>query len=129
MSDGNRTTFHRARSVLAVQDLARSTAHYRDVLGFVEDDIHSPGWSFLSHGSFSLMLGECRDEVSAGETGNHSWFIHLLVDDVDAYHREVSARGAKVLQPPTDRAYGLRELLLETPDGHRLMIGQTIAPR
>lgn len=116
----------RARSVLAVQDLARSTRYYRDVLGFTEDPITSPGWSFLSRGAFHLMLGECRDEVPAEATGNHSWFIHLLVDDVDAFHREVRERGADILSPPANRSYGLRECILRTPDGHRLVVGQAL---
>lgn len=118
----------RARSVLAVQDLAQSTRYYREVLGFTEDPIASPGWSFLSRDEFHLMLGECRDEVPAADTGNHSWFVHLLVDDVDALHEEVRSRGAEILAAPADRSYGLREFILRTPDGHRLVIGQPLRP-
>lgn len=117
----------RARSVLAVQDLERARRFYIDVMGFSEDPIASPGWSFLSKDAFCLMLGECRDEVPASATGNHSWFMHLLIDDVDAYYREVLARGAQVDNPPANRAYGLREFILSTPDGHRMVIGQAIA--
>jgi predicted enzyme related to lactoylglutathione lyase len=112
---------------LAVKDLAASTRYYVDVLGFARDAIDAPGWSFLSKGQFALMLGECRDEMAASETGNHSWFAHLIVDDVDSFYREVKGRGADVVNAPTNRAYGLREFVLETPDGHRLMIGQSIA--
>ncbi len=121
------TTVQRARSVLAVQDLERARRFYIDVLGFTEDRISAFGWAFLSKDAFHVMLGECRDEVPASATGNHSWFIHLLVDDVDGYHRDVRARGAEVLAPPTDRAYGLREFTICTPDGHRIMVGQSIA--
>lgn len=117
----------RARSVLAVQDLERSRRYYLDVLGFTEDPITAYGWAFLSKDVFHVMLGECRDEIPAGATGNHSWYIHVLVDDVDGYHEEVRARGAEILTAPTDRAYGLREFTLCTPDGHRLMFGQSIA--
>jgi catechol 2,3-dioxygenase-like lactoylglutathione lyase family enzyme len=119
-------TVQRARSVLAVQNLARATRYFIDVLGFTEDDITSPGWSFLSLDSFHVMLGECPDEISAEAAGNHAWFIHLIVDDVDRYHAELRARGAELLNAPTDRAYGLREFIVRTPDGHRLMIAQTI---
>lgn len=116
----------RPRTVLAVQHLERSRRYYVDILGFTEDDISSPGWAFLSKDAFHLMLGECPDEVAAGETGNHSWFIHLLVDDVDAYYAELRARGALLVNTPTNREYGLREFVLTTPDGHRLMIAQEI---
>ena len=117
----------RARSVLAVQDLERATRFYVDVLGFGEDPISAPGWSFLSKGQFLLMLGECPDEVPATDIGNHSWFVHLLVDDVDTYYHEVRSRGAAVVSAPANRPYGLREFILQTPDGHRLVIGQSIA--
>lgn len=119
--------FIRARSVLAVQQLERSRQFYTDVLGFTEDDIRSPGWAFLSKGACHLMLGECPDEIPAAETGNHSWFLHLLIDDVDAYFKAVSARGAEIISTPADRAYGLREFILATPDGHRIVVGQVSA--
>jgi catechol 2,3-dioxygenase-like lactoylglutathione lyase family enzyme len=116
----------RPRTVLAVQHLERSRRYYVDILGFTEDDITAHGWAFLSKDAFHLMLGECPDEVAAGETGNHSWFIHLLVDDVDAYYAELRAKGALLVNTPTNREYGLREFVLTTPDGHRLMIAQEI---
>lgn len=119
-------TILRTRVVLAVQDLPRATRYFTDVLGFAADDIRSPGWSFLSKDQCAVMLGECPDEMSAEQTGNHAWCLHLLVDDVDGYYAELQARGAQLLNMPTDRAYGLREFLVRTPDGHRLMVGQVI---
>lgn len=118
--------FQRARSVLAVKDLARASRYFRDVLGFVEDDIVSTGWWFGSRDGVHLMLGECPDEMTAEATGNHSWFLHLLIDDVDGYYASVRARGAEIISPPGNRAYGLREFVLRTPDGHRMVIGQPI---
>lgn len=119
-------TILRTRLVLAVQDLARATRYFTEVLGFMPDPIEAAGWSFLSKDACALMLGECRDEISAEQTGNHSWFVHLLVDDVDGYYAELRARGAELLNEPTDRAYGLREFLVRTPDGHRLMVAQDL---
>ena len=120
------TMIVRARSVLAVQNLEQSARYYLDTLGFTEDEIHAAGWRFLSLDGFHVMLGECRDEVAAAQTGNHAWFIHLLVEHVDDYFAEISGRGAEILTPPTDREYGLREFTVRTPDGHRLMIGEEI---
>ena len=117
-----------SRGVLAVRDLAAATRFYCDVLGFQCDPIEAQGWSFLSKDAFKLMLGECADEVPAADTGNHSWFVRIMVDGLDEYFRDVSARGAQVLAAPSDKAYGLREFVVRTPDGHRLMFAQPVAP-
>ena len=94
------------RSVLAVQDLEKSTRYYMEVLGFLCDPIEAPGWSFLTRDSIRLMLGECPDEAPASETGNHSWFLHIMVQDVDALHDEIRARGADVVVPLGNRSHG-----------------------
>jgi predicted enzyme related to lactoylglutathione lyase len=118
-----------SRSVLAVQDLARSTRFYIEVLGFQLDPVDAKGWGFLSMDSFKLMLGECADEVAATETGNHSWFVRLMIEDIDEYHRVISSRGAEVIAEPADKRWGLREFVIRTPDGHRIMFAEPIRTR
>jgi predicted enzyme related to lactoylglutathione lyase len=113
-----------SRSVLAVQNLDTSTRFYIEVLGFQLDPVDAKGWSFLSMDSFKLMLGECADEVAANETGNHSWFVRLMMEGLDEYHREISARGAEVIVEPADKRWGLREFVIRTPDGHRIMFAE-----
>ena len=115
-----------SRGVLAVRDLPVSTRFYTEVLGFQRDQVQAPGWSFLSKDAFKLMLGECADEVAATEVGNHAWFARVMVDGLDEYFEEVSSRGATVISQPADRAYGLREFVIRTPDGHRLMFAERL---
>jgi uncharacterized glyoxalase superfamily protein PhnB len=97
------------------------------VLGFLRDPVDARGWSFLSKDTFKIMLGECSDEVPAAATGNHSWFARVMVDGLDEYFQEGSARGADVIVEPENRAYGLREFVVQTADGHRLMFAERIA--
>ena len=118
-----------SRAVLAVQDLATSTRFYTDVLGFRRDPVDAKGWSFLSRDSFKLMLGECADEIAAGQTGNHSWFVRLTVEGLDEYHREIASRGAEVIAEPADKRWGLREFVIRTPDGHRIMFSEPVGKR
>jgi len=113
-----------SRCVLAVRDLATSTRFYTDVLDFREDPIHAPGWSFLSRDGFRVMLGECADALPAFELGDHSWFVHLLVEGIDELHADVASRGAEILSRPADRPWGMREFVLRTPDGHRIVFGE-----
>ncbi|WP_429357142.1 VOC family protein [Paraburkholderia sp. 32] len=73
------------------------------------------------------MIGHCPDAMLPSATGDHSYFGYLQVANADALHEELVGRGAIILQPPTDRPHGMREFLVGTPDGHRMMIGQDLS--
>ncbi len=111
------------RHVLAVKDLAVEATYYKDKLGF-EFDFTAPGWEFLSFGEFKVMLGECSDAMLAGDTGDHSVFAHVLVENVDEIYAEFLERGAKMLSAIADKPWGIREFSVVTPDGHRIVFGQ-----
>ncbi|MGD9630165.1 MAG: VOC family protein [Pyrinomonadaceae bacterium] len=111
------------RHVLAVKDLAVSAAYFKEKLGF-DLDFTAPGWEFLSFGSFKVMLGECSDALWAHETGDHSWFAHALVENVDEVYQEFGERGAEIISPIKDQPWGIREFAVKTPDGHRIAFGQ-----
>jgi len=113
------------RHVLAVKDLKIEAAYYIDKLGF-DRDFTAPGWEFLSFGDFKVMLGECSDEMSAEATGNHSWFAHALIENVDEVYKEFIDRGATVLSSLENKPWGIREFSVVTPDGHRIVYGQLI---
>lgn len=114
------------RHVLAVKDLKVAADHFVDKLGF-DRDFTAPGWEFLSFGIFKVMLGECSDEMTAEQTGNHSWFAHALVENVNEVYAEFIERGAHILSPIADKPWGIRDFTVITPDGHRIVFGQIIA--
>ena len=113
------------RHVLAVKDLAIEAAYFKDKLGF-DLDFTAPGWEFLSFGEFKVMLGECSDEMTAEQSGNHSYFAHVLVENVDELFVEFKGNGAEFTQTVANKPWGLREFSVRTPDGHRLTNGQLI---
>jgi uncharacterized glyoxalase superfamily protein PhnB len=113
------------RHVLAVKDLKVEAAYYIDKLGF-DRNFTAPGWEFLSFGDFKVMLGECSDEMTAEATGNHSWFAHALIENVNEVYQEFIDRGARVLSPIENKPWGIREFSVVTPDGHRIVFGQII---
>lgn len=115
--------FSKARFVLAVLDLQASTQYYTAVLGLTID-FAAPGWSFLSRGSFRVMLGECTDAVPPGELGDHSYYAYVTVSDVDALYAEYQRAGVVFTQALASKPWGMREFGIRTPDGHRLMFGQ-----
>lgn len=117
----------RPRYVIAVPDLARTAAYYRDVLGFAVHDMGDPGWCWLERDACVIMAGECPDALAPAALGDHSYFAYVALDEgLDALHAEYAARGADFIKPPRDEPWGMREFGVRSVDGHRLMFGQSL---
>jgi catechol 2,3-dioxygenase-like lactoylglutathione lyase family enzyme len=114
-----------SRSVLAVRDLQASVSFYREKLGFaIEFEVE--GWCFLSRDGVKLMLGHCPDEVPASQINDHSYFAYIDVQDVDELHGEFLKNGLTLLSSPDSKPWGMREFMVTTLDGHRIMFGQDL---
>jgi uncharacterized glyoxalase superfamily protein PhnB len=113
--------------VLAVNDLEKAENYFLDKLGFAAR-FRVDGWSFLSLGSFHVMLGHCPDEVPARDTHNHSYFAYVNCEGIDEIYRDYQQRGVEICQAISDQPWGIREFGLSTPEGHRIMFGEDIKP-
>jgi catechol 2,3-dioxygenase-like lactoylglutathione lyase family enzyme len=111
--------------VLAVPDLDKSAGYFRDVLGFRVQWEESRDWRLVERGAVRVMLGHCPDDMRPADLGSHSWFGYLEVDDIDALRSEITARGA-TCSAPKDQPYGMREIVVTTIDGHRIVFGQEL---
>jgi uncharacterized glyoxalase superfamily protein PhnB len=60
------------------------------------------------------------------ETADKGVWLYIMVDDVEAVHRECLAAGLDVTWPPTDAPWGVREMHVRHPDGHVFRIGQSL---
>ncbi len=112
--------------VLAVPDLERSGAYYRDVLGFTVQEIGDPGWRLFVRDECRIMAGECPDAIPAQDLGDHSYFGYFVVDDAKSYYESVAANGAELIKHLQDEPWGMREFGVRTVDGHRIMIGEDL---
>ena len=115
-----------AATVFVVSDMASSIEYYRSALGFKVT---------FQYGEPTFYVCLCRDEVAlhllaAHETrqqpGNGG--ICVFVKDVDSVHAEIAARGAKVMKPPQDYGYGMRDFDVIDLDGNRLTFGMESRP-
>ena len=111
--------------VLAVPNLPATAAWFRDVMGFRVLWEEGPDWRLVERDGVRIMLGHCPDDARPSDLGSHSWFGYLNVDDVAALRDELTARGAICTQP-IDQPYGIREIVVTTIDGHRIVFGQQI---
>ncbi|MGH3457973.1 VOC family protein [Aeromicrobium sp.] len=67
---------------------------------------------------------DVRALVSKGAGGG---WLAFQVDDVDAAHDELVAKGVEITQPPSDQSYG-RDFGARDPFGNHLRIGNVPAP-
>jgi len=110
-----------AATVFVVSDIARSIAHYRDGLGFTVT---------FQYGDPTFYACLCRDEVALHLLAAHRTHrlpgnggICVFVRDVDAVYTELAARGAKVIKPPENYDYGMRDFDVVDLDGNQLTFG------
>jgi uncharacterized glyoxalase superfamily protein PhnB len=116
----------RTQHVLAVNDFDSAVQYFTEKLGFILESTIG-GWAFLHLDSFYLMVGDCRGEMLAKETNNHSLFAYVNCEGIDDLYRQYHERGVKFNQRIADKPWGLREFGVETPEGHRIMFGQAIS--
>jgi catechol 2,3-dioxygenase-like lactoylglutathione lyase family enzyme len=111
--------------VLAVNDLEATKAFYVEKLGFVEE-FSVEGWTFIRRGDCKLRIGHCPDAVPMTKCQDHSWFAYLHVHDARGFFAEVVNNGVEVWHNLDDKPWGMREFAIVTPDGHRIVFGESI---
>lgn len=111
--------------VLAVVDLESSREFYIEKLGFSED-FSVPGWSFLSRGACKLRIGDCPGILPMSHAQDHSWFAYLHVTDAEGYYLDLVSREVEIWHALSDKPWGMREFAIVTPDGHRIVFGESL---
>jgi uncharacterized glyoxalase superfamily protein PhnB len=115
-----------AATVFVVTDIVESIKHYREALGFQVT---------FEYGQPTFYACLCRDEVAlhllaAQQTkrlpGNGG--ICVFVSDVDDIYAELVERGAKVIKPPQNYDYGMRDFDVVDLDGNHLTFGMGSKP-
>ena len=99
-------------------DVAASRELYVEVLGLeVAMDI---GWvvTYAAPGSPATQISVMRDDASAAVQPD----VSIEVDDVDAVHAAVVARGYEVVHPLTDEPWGVRRFFVRDRSGKVLNI-------
>ncbi len=111
-----------------VNDLEKSLAWYRDVLGFVVEERWEQEGKLtgvqLQAGSVSFMIGQ--DDWKKGRDRKKGVGFRLYcttTQDVDVLAGRIVARGGKLDQEPRDQPWGVRDFALIDPDGFKITIG------
>ncbi len=109
--------FIQGAPVLHVADVRATAAFYRDVLGFTwdfGDENYAVVWR--DNSAIHLVRGGAPSGVD----------LFQWVQDVDAYHLEITRRGAAITSEPTNRPYQVRDFSVRDPNGVTIIFGQEI---
>lgn len=108
----------RSEPVFAVKDLGETLAFYRDVLGGVDEWTYGEPADFggIRLGGAQLKFG-LQPELAERVAG-HEHFIYC--DPIDGVYKQHRAAGARIVQELKSQPWGMREYVVEDPNGYQL---------
>lgn len=113
--------------ICLVKDLDKVTEFY-ETLGFKVEQQASGVFVTTSLGEFwfeFLLEDKVGTEVLRGDSSVSSkgagHFIHIEVEDVDAFYEDMVAKGLQPADQPQDYPWQRREFVLQDPDGYKLV--------
>jgi predicted enzyme related to lactoylglutathione lyase len=129
-SDKSPQKFKGVSPSFLVDDVVKSAEFYRDVLGFSFDRYWGEPPCFV------IVIRDYA-EISLGNPGSPglmrpnrkahpdaAWDAYIWVEDVENLHRELNAKGAKIIRGPESTFYNTREIEVEDCNGYVICFGQ-----
>ncbi len=106
------------------RDFERSKQFYTEI-GFTKKS-DAGGVAYFSCGNSSFLLQDFYEQSLA-----ENLMMHLLVEDVDAWHRRISASGVSSkfgskISELTEQPWRMRDFVVSDPCGVQWRIGQNI---
>lgn len=99
--------------LLHVTNAAEAERFYCEKLGFHVEFSHN-GYVGLTRDHVVLHLSSLSGDGVAGHA------VNIVVDDVDALHAELVAKGVAIAVGPVDQTWGTREMYVKDADGNSL---------
>lgn len=106
---------------LPVRDMDRSIEYYQEALGF------RLGWRTADGGLAALVSGDIEVLLLvpwSGDAPPPPQSAYVYVEDPNSLCAEYQQAGADVIEPVASRPYGMRDFVVQDPDGHRFRLGR-----
>ena len=115
--------FGRIAAMLPVADMVRAHEFYANALGFAKTFQNGTpvGFMILKRDDAELHL-----TLQPGHKAALFNVAHMMVEDIDAVHAIIRARGLRIVKGLRDKDYGLRAFVFEDPDGNRIDVGEPL---
>lgn len=107
--------------IFAVKEISKTVDFYHHVLGFKVAMTTSDPMPYAIVERDGVSIHFTIDDVRRGKGA-----LYAMTDDVDALYEVAKKEGANVVEPPDDRAYGMRDMYVRDPDGNLLGFGQPL---
>jgi catechol 2,3-dioxygenase-like lactoylglutathione lyase family enzyme len=130
MNPPPRPRVQRVTPLLVVADLQKSLDFYTQKLAFEDPAVHGdpPCFAMINRYGFDLMLSLKGPESTGRPNGpDGTWDVYMQVTDIKAEVEALQAAGVSVVKGPTDAFYGMREVEILDPDGHRICLAEDVS--
>jgi catechol 2,3-dioxygenase-like lactoylglutathione lyase family enzyme len=111
-----------------VDDVAASTAFYRDRLGFQIDFVYDDFYASVSRDGCSIHLKEApkTEEDRRLRKAQEHLDAYVDVEGIETLYSELQAYGAPITKPLESRPWGVKDFYVEDPDGYILCFGEAV---
>lgn len=115
--------------LIAVRDMQRSVAFYREVLGL--EVVNDFGANVTLTGGVSLQTLETwKDFIGAEEEDislkNRAGELYFAAEDMDAFWQRLQTADAELVHPLKEHSWGQRVVRFYDPDGHIIEVGESL---
>jgi uncharacterized glyoxalase superfamily protein PhnB len=116
----------------SVNDIQKSLAWYRDVLGFVVDQPYERDGKLravsMKAGAVRIVIGQDDGAKGANRVKGQGMSLQFTTSqDIDALAARIEKRGGKLETKPEDM-YGMRSFSVRDPDGFKFVISSERKP-
>jgi len=106
---------------LGVADMARAIDFYEGKLGFRVTFRNGAVFAIVGRDGIEISLGLDR----AGTTDSRG-ACYFKLEGIDVLHGEFLAHGVAMTHPLRTESYGMREFMINDPDGNTLNFGEAV---
>ncbi len=125
----NKAYFVECKPILKVKDVSSSLDYYCNKLGFSKVFSWKDGVGFCNIGKLDfaeVKRGSANIMLSSREYVDNGTWVYLYLDSVtelESLYQEFKESGSLVVEPPNDKPWNAREILVKDLDENFLRIG------
>ena len=118
--------------ILIYEDVGKAIDWLCGAFGFTERLRFTSGDGTVFHAQLAMaegaiMIGRQGAEFRPPRQDEVSQYVHVTVEDVDRHFEHAKQFGARIVETPTNKPFGVRQYTAYDPAGHRWTFSQNVA--